>query len=160
MLYLLDENVLIDAQRDYYPIDRVPQFWELLVQKGFLGQVKVPQEVYERLTDHQDDPLAEWLKGNKGALLLDEALPSGLVARVVEQGYANDLTDDELEKMGNDPFLVAYALVAPNHRRVVTTEHSKPNRKRANRHIPDVCGGLGVRCIDTFELVRALDFRT
>ena len=30
MLYLLDANVLIDASRYYYPIQRVPEFWGLI----------------------------------------------------------------------------------------------------------------------------------
>ena len=37
MLYLLDSNVLIDANRDYYPIERVPEFWDWLVAMGELG---------------------------------------------------------------------------------------------------------------------------
>ncbi|MCY4508918.1 MAG: DUF4411 family protein [Acidobacteria bacterium] len=31
MLYLLDANVLIDAHRDYYPLGRVPEFWDWLI---------------------------------------------------------------------------------------------------------------------------------
>lgn len=34
MLYLLDANVLIRAHSDYYPIDRIPQFWEWLIREG------------------------------------------------------------------------------------------------------------------------------
>jgi len=37
MLYLLDANVLIDANRDYYPIARIPEFWEWLVYHGEEG---------------------------------------------------------------------------------------------------------------------------
>ncbi|MDE0019943.1 MAG: DUF4411 family protein [Candidatus Poribacteria bacterium] len=32
MQYLLDANVLIDAKRDYYPMTRVPDFWEWLLE--------------------------------------------------------------------------------------------------------------------------------
>ena len=49
MLYLLDANVLIDAKRDYYQMERVPEFWEWLVHKGAEGQVKIIQEVYEEI---------------------------------------------------------------------------------------------------------------
>ena len=54
MLYLLDANVLIDANRDYYPIDRVPEFWEWLEYQGESGIVKVPLEVYEELKEGRD----------------------------------------------------------------------------------------------------------
>lgn len=55
MLYLLDANVLIDANRDYYPIGRIPEFWEWLVEMGSENQVKVPIEVYEEVKDGKDD---------------------------------------------------------------------------------------------------------
>ena len=78
----------------------------------------------------------------------------------MREGYAEDLTDEEITKMGRDPFLVAYALVAPAQRFVVTTEVSRPKRIRANRHIPDICRDLGVYCYNTFEFLRRLDFST
>ncbi len=161
MLYLLDANVLIDANRDYYPIERVPEFWEWLQAAGENGSAKVPLEMYEEISDG-DDPLADWAKqpSTKKALLFQEEVEVVLVARVVERGYAADLTDDEVEKIGRDPFLIAYALKDPNSRCVVTTEVSKPRQQRANRHLPDVCKDLGVGCCHTFEFIRALDFRT
>ena len=66
----------------------------------------------------------------------------------------------ELELVGLDPFLIAYALSNPSQRVVVTTEHSKPKKKRANRHIPDVCRDLNVHCCNTYEFIVALNFTT
>lgn len=37
MLYLLDSSVLIDANRDYYPLERVPQFWGWLPEPSNAG---------------------------------------------------------------------------------------------------------------------------
>ena len=48
MLYILDANVLIDANRDYYPIQRIPEFWEWLVHVGQSTAVKIPIEIYEK----------------------------------------------------------------------------------------------------------------
>lgn len=161
MLYLLDANVLIDANRDYCAIKRVPEFWEWLANVGMKGLVKIPLEVYEEIKDGQDD-LAKWAKDSdiSTALLFGEEADVSLVSRVTDEGYAPDLTDDEIEKIGRDPFLIAYALAARLERCVVTTEVSKPKRQRANRHVPDVCNDLEVRWCDTFELLRALDFST
>ena len=125
-LHLIDANVLIDANRDYYPIARVPQFWDWLVVMGQQGRVKVPLEIYEEIIVG-NDALTSWLKDNKNAILLDESVSANMVANVVDRGYANDLTDDELLKMGNDPFLIAYALADRNRRCVVTTEASRPS---------------------------------
>ena len=135
MLYLLDANVLIDANRDYYPIARVPEFWEWLEHKGLEALVGIPVEVYDEIKGRTDD-VGKWAKQQEveEALLLDEEADVSLVSRVMDQGYASDLSDDEVEKVGRDPFLIAYALARPRDRCVVTTERSKPSRQRANRY--------------------------
>ena len=128
MLYLLDANVLIDANRDYYPIQRVPEFWDWLFEMGRHGSIKVPEEIYEEIVtppSRRPDELAEWLKSHKDTMVLDEQVSQELVARAIEQGYAQDLTDEEVEKVGRDPFLIAYALADFPNRCVVTTERSK-----------------------------------
>lgn len=161
MLDLFDANVLIDANRDYYPIARVPEFWDWLIHHGTEGSIKLPLEVYEEIREGSDE-LAVWAKDhdNKLALLLDEEVDVELVSRVINEGYATDLSDDEVEKVGRDPFLLAYALAAREDRCVVTTERSKPSRIRANRHVPDVCNDLRIICCNTFEFVKELDFKT
>ena len=65
-----------------------------------------------------------------------------------------------MERLGRDPFLIAYALSDSSQRIVVTTEVSKPKKQRANRHIPDVCKDLGVSYCNTFKFIEALDFTT
>lgn len=160
-LYLLDANVLIDANRDYYPIERVPEFWDWLVHVGDEGSVKIPLEVYEEIKDGKDE-LARWSKDGQteGALLFEEEVDVSLVSRVTDEGYAADLTDDEVEKIGRDPFLVAYAVADLGERCVVTTEVSKPRRQRGNRHLPDICDTFGVPWSTTFAFVRTMNFST
>jgi hypothetical protein len=161
VLYLLDANVLIDANRDYYPLQRVPEFWEWLAHHGEAGSLAVPLEIAEELEAKNDD-LSAWIGAAsiKKILTLKEEAQPDLVDRVVTKGYASDLTDDEIEQLGRDPFLIAYCLVDLEARCVVTTEASKPRRKRANRHIPDVCSDLGVSCLSAFQFFRELNFKT
>ncbi len=161
MIYLLDANVLIDANRDYYPLKRVTEFWEWLVFKGNEGIVKIPIEMYEEIIEGKDD-LALWMKSNevKFALLLNEEVDQSLVSKVIDEGYANNLTEDDIETIGNDPFLIAYALSDKDNRCVVTTEVSKPKSQRANRHVPDVCDGFRIQWCNTFALTKILDFST
>ena len=159
MLYLLDANVLIDANRDYYPIARVPEFWDWLIHVAGRSQVKVPLEIYEELMV-KDDALTHWLKNHQQQVLLDEDVRRELVAHVTANGYAEDLDDEEIVKIGRDPFLIAYALADSSSRRVVTTETSRPKRLRANRHLPDVCDNFHVLHCDTFEFLRTLNFTT
>jgi len=164
LVYLLDANVLIDANRDYYPIGRVDEFWEWLVYQGEQGHAKIPQEIYEEIKEgkSEKDELALWAKNEQTehALKLGEEVKIDFVRKVTEEGYAQDLSDIEVEEIGRDPFLIAYALVNPSERFVVTTEVSKPKRKRANRHVPDVCDQLGIQHCNTYEFLKAMDFRT
>ena len=165
MLYLLDANVLITAHHLYYPIDAVPEFWDWLAHQGEAGNIKMPIETFEEVKDGSNDAdkdlLYAWVQddAHKAAILFDGDVEPQLVQQVTEQ-YAPDLTDDELEAIGRDPFLIAHALADPGNRCVVTTEVSKPKWKRQNRKIPDVCRDVGVQCCDTFTMLRALQFST
>ncbi|MEL6667171.1 MAG: DUF4411 family protein [Pseudomonadota bacterium] len=161
MLYLLDANTLIDANRDYYGIGQVDEYWEWLIHCGELGQVKIPLEIYEELKAGKD-ALSEWTKAaeTEAALRFEEEVDIDLVRRVTEEGYAPDLTDIEIEEIGRDPFLIAYALADAENRVIVTTERSKPKAQRKNRKVPDVARQFGVRPCTAFEFGRELKFRT
>lgn len=167
VIYLLDANTLIDAKRDYFEFERVPEFWDWLQHHGSNGRVCIPIEVYEEFEEAKDadgkrDALAEWASDEavKKSLLFDEEADANMVSSVISKGYCSDPTDQEIEKMGRDPFLISYALRDMESRVVVTTEISRPSKLRANRKVPDVCRYLGIRCINTFQLLRELDFRT
>lgn len=161
MIYLLDANVLIDANRDYYRIGSVDEFWEWLIHHGEQGSIKIPEEIYEEIKVGNDD-LSAWAKENEteAALKLDEEVNVDLVRQVSDEGYAPDLSDIDLQKIERDPFLIAYALVNPAERIIVTTENSKPSRLRANRHVPDVGNQFGIQSINTYELTKLLRFST
>ena len=119
MLYLLDANVLITAHNSYYPVGAVPEFWAWLAYMGSTGHIKMPLETYEEVkdggTDVERDALFAWTQDdtNKIAILLDEEVRVDLVQKVLNEGYAPDLTDDEIEQVGRDPFLIAFALNSP-----------------------------------------------
>ena len=130
-----------------------------MIAMGERGHIKIPLEMLEEITVGNDE-VTEWMKESKDALLLDESVSEDLVTLVTEQGYANDLNDDEIEKVGRDPFLIAYALADLGQRCVVSTEVSKPTATRANRKVPDVCAHFKIPCCNTFALIRELDFNT
>lgn len=167
MLYLLDANTLIEAKNFYYPIERVPEFWEWLLYQGSVGVIKVPSEIHDEIVDKttkkdQKDDLALWAESAdfKDCLLFDEEVDQMRVAQITYGGYTPQPTEDNLVTMGNDPFLLSYALADTKHRVVVTTEVSKPKRQGANRHIPDVAKDFGIRSINTFQLIHELNFTT
>jgi len=139
----------------------VPEFWDWLEFHGNSNNIKIPQEVYEEFSGGSDE-LATWAADAsvESALLLAEDVVPSNVTIATTFGYAPDLNDVDLVKLGRDPFLIAYALADLGNRTVVTTEKSKPKQQRANRKIPDVCRTLAVPCIGTFELTTALNFAT
>jgi len=163
----MDANVLINAKNLYYQFDRVPEFWDWLVYHGEQGNIKIPIEIYEEFKDTTDkngnqDELAVWANQDvvKSALLFGEEANQEIVSEVIYQGYVDNPTDDDIEKMGNDPFLISYAYKNDGPRCVVSAEVSKPKITGAKRRVPDVCRELGVSCQDLFSLLHALDFRT
>lgn len=162
MLYLLDANVLITAHNQYYPIDMVPEFWEWLLHMADANHIKMPVETFEEVKEGHEGELYQWInaEGLEDRLLLPEDVDPALVQTVLNQGYAPDLSDTELEQVGQDPFLIAHALADPNNRRVVSVEVSKPTKLRANRKVPDVCVSVGVTSCHPFVMLRQLGFTT
>jgi len=165
MLYLLDANVLIRAHADYYALDRVPQFWDWLLHHAQEGRVKAPLEIFEEVAGggapREGDLLLPFLRRpeNKRALVLQEEPRPELVTEVLANAYGGALpTEADLETMGQDPFLISYALVDRAERSVVTCEGSRPSRRGPRRHVPDACADLGVRPLTPFEFFRELDF--
>lgn len=165
MLYLLDANVLMTAHNLYYPVDAVPEFWDWLQFQCELGLVKMPIETFEEVkdgtTDAQRDLLYAWVQRAevRATLLLNGDVDPEHV-RTVLHHYAPDLSDDEIEAIGRDPFLIAHALAQPQDRCVVTTEVTNRKKQRQNKKIPDICTDVGVLCCDTFAMLRALRFST
>lgn len=152
-LYLLDANTLIEAKNQYYPFDRVPEFWGWLLHQGSLNVLKMLTETHDEISnkttpkDNRDE-LSLWSVSEKfsHSLLLDEEVDREKVAQIIYGGYESQPTEDDLEKMGKDPYLLAYGLVDTNDRVIVTVERSKPTRKGANKKIPDVAKEFGIRC--------------
>ena len=171
MLYLLDANVLITAHDNYYAIDRIPQFWEWIIYHAKQGQIKMPFEMISESRSPPNrgveikttiTPMA-WRNNHETQLLLDASADQKTVSAVLKEDYELPQPSlDELNKIRKDPLLISYALTHVNTT-IVTLEAKQENAtdtmKRHKRKIPFVCRKLGIRCIDTFDLIRELDFR-
>lgn len=159
MFYLLDANTIIDAHRDYYPMDRVPEFWDWLIDRAEAQRLRIPLEIWKEIKP-KDATLVKWMRTNESVLVLKEQLEAEEVRLVMEKTYVAQPSDAQAKKIGRDPLLVAYALRDASGRCVVTTEVSKKKRTGANRKLPDACKILGVESIHTFKLIQRLNFRT
>ena len=157
--YLLDTNVFIQAKNLQYGMDFCPAFWEWLVKRKQKSQVRSIKAVYEELTRHSDpgsedeDELASWARSKGSDLFLphDQELANELpiiAAWCSSQKYIAPAIADFFS--GADAYIVAFAL-AHNYT-VVTLETASDSKKKLK--IPDACRGLGVQCINTYEMLR------
>lgn len=161
MLYLLDANILITAKNFYYEMERIPEFWEWLVYHGEQGNIKIPFHIYGEYKAGNDG-LTDWIiqKDVTEALLLHEEVDAKLVTDTLINGYGENLSDVELEKIAMDPFLITHGRMDVDNRVVVSAEVSKRSAQRSKRRVPDVCNDFGVTCTDIYGLNRALNFST
>ena len=167
MLYLLDANVLIEANAFYYDAGRIPHFWQWLSALASQGTCKIPAPILNEIKPSDSDAaFRSWLSTNRGRLALNEAVSPLVVEFVMRRGYGfppNNPEDASADRVANDAALISLALLDKESRCVVTMERRQnPNSslpQPQNRRIPLVCQLLGVRCINTFDLIRELDFR-
>ena len=165
MLFLLDTDVLIAAKNLYYPLDRVPQFWIWILHHATLGRIKIPTKVIDEILRGIDE-LSQWVKSNRVKLELDEEVDEQDWSTMLTQGYGYSsvqAAQQDLVEQRADPFLIAQALFDKSVRRVVTLERATADPMNLpnpmNRKIPTVCDLLGIKHLDTFRLIRELDFR-
>lgn len=159
--FLLDANLLIEADNDYYPFEAIPHYWNELRNWAIQGRVKMPSQVFRevRADRNRQQTFGKWLKSKDilRHLVLHHKIRSGTLHRVYREGYlqkesgASALDATEIRKVQADAYLVAAAieLASPSRQvTVVTREVPAPSKKRANRRIPDICESLQVRWID------------
>jgi len=165
VLFLLDTDVLIAAKNLYYPIDRVPQFWVWILNNASHEHIKIPSRVIDEILRGNDE-LSQWVKTNRVVLELDEEVDAQDWSETLTNGYGYrsiGAAQQDLVEQRADPFLIAHALFDTSVRRVVTLETvtTAPSNLPSpiNRKIPTVCDVLGVEHLDTFKLIRELDFR-
>jgi hypothetical protein len=158
LLYLLDANTIIESSKKYYQFNRVRPFWDWILYHAEKGDLKIPYEIYEENIKGKKDEFVTWFEQEeiRTKLQLNERIARNDLLRVINEGYAPDLNDIEIEKMGRDPFLIAYALSKPN--RCVVTLEIPGNNIRHNKKIPNVCQHFGIPTISLFNLIEILDF--
>ncbi len=152
MAYLLDSNVFITAKRVHYGFDFCPGFWDWLRQQHGAGKVYSIDRVHDELREQQDD-LAKWAGSLPDSFFIspDAATAphfSAVSNWIRNQNYLTSAINTFLQTA--DYFLVAQAL--QGRHTVVTYEVPRGSQKQIK--IPDVCLGVGVRCILPHELLR------
>ena len=158
--YILDANVFIEAARRYYAFDLAPPFWENLVRYAANGRIQSIDRIKKEL-EQGNDELATWAttQFSNAFASTDEKDVIEFYGEVMGWVQAQDQFSDAAKAefaADVDGWLVAYAK-SKGHI-VVTHEVLNPSIRR-KVPIPNVCEAVGVRYIDTFEMLRQLGVR-
>jgi hypothetical protein len=152
MSYLLDANVFIQAKNLHYGLDFCPAFWDWLIEANAGRSVFSIEKVGDEIAAG-DDELSTWAsaRGTNFFLKPDAQMVPGLAtvsAWAASQGYEPAAVNTFLQVA--DYYLIAHAL-AHGHT-VVTHEVAAPSTKKVK--IPNVCIGVGVKCMTPYEMLR------
>ena len=152
MAYLLDANVFIQAKNLHYGLDFCPAFWDWLIEANASGIVFSIEKVGDEIAAGADT-LAEWADARGPSFFVapdGPVLPalSKVSSWATTQSYEPAAVSTFLQVA--DFYLVAQAL-AHGHT-VVTHEVAQASAKKVK--IPNVCIGLGVKCMTPYEMLR------
>jgi predicted nucleic acid-binding protein len=155
--YLLDTNVLIEAENRYYAFDLAPGFWEWLERDAAAGVIGSVEQVQEEIVAVEDE-LAVWARAHRELFSRVDARTAGALADLALWAPAGRFTRAAVDEFLNvaDCFLVAHA--AAHGHTVVTHEGFQADARRRIL-IPNACRALDVPYCDTFTLLRTRDVR-
>ena len=152
-MYLLDTDVFIQAKNFHYGFDICPAFWDWIDEQQQAGEVRSIEKVQDELVAGGDD-LTDWAQARGSALFLrpDAAvLPSLRAASTWASGAGYEPGAVSIFLQAADYYLVAHAHAIG----AVVVTHEVPSDSLKKIKIPDACIGLGVRCINPFQMLRA-----
>jgi Domain of unknown function (DUF4411) len=152
MSFSLDSSALLDAWARYYPIDVFPTVWVKMDEAARQGRIFVVDEVVSELKK-KDDGIYEWIKDRERIIVpIDEEIQRAL-SHIM--GKYPRLVDTRKNRSGCDPWVIG--LASARGLTVVTAE--KPSGNLTKPKIPDVCGDLGVPCVEVIAFFRKQGWR-
>lgn len=152
MAYLLDADTFIGAKNLHYGFDFCPAFWEWLINRNAAGTVFSVEKVGDEVQAIADE-LSDWAAERGSNFFLPPGSTDFPSLAVVSAWAAGG----HYEPSAVSRFLQVadYYLVAQAHagRHIVVT-HEIPAASRRKIKIPDACIGLGIKCMNPFEMLR------
>ncbi len=150
VVYSLDLSALFAAFNERYPIANFPGFWSKMEELIKSDRLIMAEVAFEKAL--KDEGVKNWCNDNQLASYLRSVTDDALQRKVSEILLLfPKLLDDRRGKSGDDPWVIALAMVTQNCI-VVTEEQSTRTRDRPK--IPDVCAHFNLECIQLVELVQ------
>ncbi len=155
MAYLLDANVFIQAKNLHYGLDFCPAFWEWLERANAAGAVLSIEKVGDELKGGADE-LTKWAS-NHPAFFVSPGPNVVESLRMVSAWASTEVRTGRYSQAALSTFLQVadYYLIAQAHsgRHTVVTHEVVDNAIKRIK-IPNVCLGLGIKCMNPFEMLR------
>jgi hypothetical protein len=156
--YLLDANILIEAQKRYYGFDLCPGFWDAVVRHHHANRVFSIDRVKNEIARGKDE-LTEWIGSEAPDTLFkmtDNAAVAGqfrrMVAWVQGEGQYKEEAKAEFATVA-DGWLIACAKAEGL---IVVSEEVYNPDVRKKVPIPNVCRQFDVEYVNTFDMLREL----
>ncbi len=168
-MYIMDTNTFITAKDKFYAYDIVPSFWSKILEMFKLSKVKVIDAVASEIADGNDD-LADWFSENIKQSVDD--IGDAYVIQVKQNGtvlqnyqdIANLVVQNTQYKESEkarflsraDPWLIA-AGKALNA--TIVTQEVLSGKGTRKVKIPDICQQVGVKYVNLFDMMRAVEIK-
>lgn len=160
--YLVDANILVEAYKRYYSFDIAPSFWRALKDKADAGLVVSIDRIQQEINSYgEDDLLKHWVNTEISGCFAttDDIDVIEAYREVIEWSQSQEqftsAAKSEFAAVG-DSWLIACAKA---HNYVLVTHETYDNFIRKKIPIPNVCRALGIRYINTFNMLRNLKIR-
>lgn len=152
MPYLIDSDVFIQAKNLHYGFDICPAFWDWLDVQHQAGNVFSIQKVGDELAAGGDD-LSQWAAQRPEFFLKPDAPVVASLQQVSAWASGGQFLPTAVTTFLQvaDYYLVSQALA---HGHVVVT-HERVDSAVKRIKIPNVCLGMGISCLNPFEMLRA-----
>lgn len=163
LTYILDANIFITAARSYYSFDFGNKFWDFLLENAKNGSLCSIDKVLKEI-EQGDDKLKNWAITRFNNYFYptnnDDILThySEIVNYVysLNSHYKEEAINEFLKENNSDSWVIAFAKA--KNLIVVTEEKPNPHAKR-KIFIPDVCNNFNINYIDTFQMLKELNFK-
>jgi hypothetical protein len=155
LVYVVDANVLIQAQKGYYGFSICPGFWDCLLLQHQAGRVISIDQVRAEIEDGSE--LDQWVENSVPGTFFSSTQDQAVTAAyadLVQWGQAQSQFLSAAKAEFNqvaDGWLIAFTMCRADHV-LVTHEQFSPDIRR-KVPIPNLCRQFGVPYLDTFEML-------
>lgn len=147
LLYSFDTSVLINGRRDLLPPEVFLTLWANIEDMIVAGTIRAVDVVREEL-GRRDDSTKTWADAQAELVVtLDQDIQLATTETLTRHPK---LVGKGGQRNGADPFVIGLAWARDG---IVVTEETPTNNIDRPR-IPDVCGAMGVRCVNLVRFIR------